>query len=152
HWCFRINARIVHQPIEATADLGHPFNGDIDVLRFGHVQAHGPNVRYRAKCLEIGFLTGTRIDEISMRRESLGDLAADARAGPGDENGFLFLIRWIRGVTDDRQCGEQHERDENRATHGAPWIAQYGNTRESEWHMGLRRQTDYAKACLLHQY
>jgi len=55
-----------------------------------------------------------------MCRKSLGDLPADTRTGPGDENRFLFMIRCIRSITGDRQCGEQHERDENHAVHGAP--------------------------------
>ena len=61
---------------------------------------------------------GDRRDDRRDNRQ--GSRAQKQACKAGDENRLLFLIRCIRGVTADRQYGEQHERDENHAVHGAP--------------------------------
>ena len=83
------DARVVHEAIEATARLGDRLDRGSDLGRVRDVESHGVDVLDRVELGEVAVLAGARVDEVAVLRQPLGDLAADAGAGAGDQHGFL---------------------------------------------------------------
>jgi hypothetical protein len=104
---------IVDDTVQAPAGFGDMGDGGVDVGLHGHVETHGLDVFYRVELGEIGVLAGARVDEVAVPGQHLGDLAADAGACAGHQDGFPGLRLLGRaGLGDDAQRADQQAEEE----------------------------------------
>ena len=115
----RDNTGIVHEAVEAAPVLDHRRNGGVDIRWLGHIQPHGLDVLDCAQRLKIGLFACAGINEISVRGQSIGDLAADTRAGARNEYRFLVATWQVLGISASRQGGQENERNNENAMHGS---------------------------------
>ncbi len=64
-------------------------NSSVDFVLPGYIHANGLNIRDRIQRVEVRLFARTRIDEIAVSSERLGNVPANAGACAGNENGFL---------------------------------------------------------------
>ena len=83
------HAGVVDQAIEAAAGSPDGCDGGIDLVLFGHVQAHRLHVLDGIEFLHILVFAGARVYEITPGGHHLGHGAAQPGTGAGDEHGFL---------------------------------------------------------------
>lgn len=109
------HAGIVDQAVQPPARRRDRFHRRVDLLLIGHVQSNGLHIPDPGQRVEILLLASTRVDEISIGREALGDLATDARAGARHQHRFHLCCG--HGFTQDRGRNQQTQQSNGHTTH-----------------------------------
>ena len=80
------DAGIVHEPPQSAPGLRDFRHRCVHIGLFGHVEPDRLHVLDLAERREVGILARARVDEVSGRGQMLGEIAADAGAGAGDQH------------------------------------------------------------------
>jgi hypothetical protein len=75
---------VIHDAIQPSSRLADAPHSCGDLLRPGHIKTHRVHVLDGIQHQQVCLLAGTRVNEIAGRREVLGDLPPNARAGARD--------------------------------------------------------------------